>query len=151
MTETNPSRGRCEKNSVPVCFVRLKTQAVRPPSSCPFVFFDKKNEIKITKRAREMRERPLAPLRKKIYHGVGVDSFLSQILGIPPYIPFVLPHFVLCKLGAFSRCRVDAEAAVRVRREQFRLRCKTKWERRRKALEVRRATCKCFKSIKMKN
>lgn len=32
---------------------------------------------------------------------------------------------------------MDAEAAAKAREGQFRLRCKTKWERRRKAAEVR--------------
>lgn len=45
--------------------------------------------------------------------------------------------YVLLILIVFVRCRVDAQHAARLRGEQFRLRCKTKWERRRKAADVR--------------
>lgn len=50
--------------------------------------------------------------------------------GAPPHLRS--PHFP----PRTRRCRVDAELAVRVRGELFRLRCKTRTERRRKAADV---------------
>eukprot|EP00752_Nemacystus_decipiens_P009669 g8638.t1 len=46
-----------------------------------------------------------------------------------------------------ARCRVDAKAAARVRGEQFRLRCKTRTERRQKAAEVAAAASVAESSI----
>lgn len=134
---TNPAQFRRKKQGVPLSFMRSPTKLHCSLFPSFLLAFFKANRRKLGKRVTDKGDRLLGPGK---HYNILVDiyNFSLLLLGNPPLPPLCFCFAVFVQTWyIFSRFRVDAEATVRVRREQFRLRCKTKWERRRKAEEVR--------------